>query len=659
MPFYWRRRRKPWFGRWRQRRYRKYKARGRFRRRRRPRPAPRRRRRRRRKYKVRRKRKTIPIRQWQPDSIVKCKIKGLGILCAGAEGNQFRCYTNQREDYTQPRAPGGGGFGVEQFSLSYLYSQWLAHRNIWTKSNEYRDLCRFSGAKFTFYRHTTTDFVISYDNQPPFTFNKFTYPQIHPQNLLLAKRHRVLLSTKNNPKGKNHLTLRIKPPKTMTTRWFFQEEFAPHTLLRIQAAAANFPYSLYGPNSQSPNLTLYCLNIRFYQKQDWGQNTTDPGYLPYTGYPTATGLTFHYRASGRDQQYKLIPTNYKMTVNYDTGFFSPKVLQSTKVTMGETPQEYHNKPITLCRYNPEEDTGVGNKVWLTSIITDGKWMPPSDNDLIMAEEPLYIAFFGFYDYIIKAKKTKEYMTTHMFVVKSKAIKLITPHEQDIFPFVDLSFIQGNMPYGEQLTLQQKNLWFPTAEKQLQTINGFVESGYYTPKYFNLPSSTWQLTYKYCFYFKWGGQQITDQIVQNPKDQGHYPMPNTVLQTVQISDPMHQAYKAMFRAWDYRRGILTKTALKRMYQNLPIDSIVQSDESETPKKKKKTTAELQIQPPETEEIQACLLSLCEENTCQNPEDLQQLIHHQQQQQEHLKLNIIKLLIDLKKQQRYLQMQTGFN
>ncbi len=147
MPFWWRRRRKPWFGKWRRRRYNYTTKRRKYRRKQYRRPAFRRRRRRRRRQKVRRKKQKIPIQQWQPDSITKCKIKGYGCLVAGAEGRQFYCYTNEIGQYIQPKAPGGGGFGAEMFSLEYLYKQWVARKNIWTHSNDYKDLVRYTGSK--------------------------------------------------------------------------------------------------------------------------------------------------------------------------------------------------------------------------------------------------------------------------------------------------------------------------------------------------------------------------------------------------------------------------------------------------------------------------------------------------------------------------------
>lgn len=652
MPFWWRRRRKPWYGRWRHTRRNTYKRRRWRTRRKRPRRFTRRRRRRRRRTKVRRKKPSIPIRQWQPDSITKCKIIGYGTLVAGAEGNQFRCYTHQKYEYTQPKAPGGGGFGVEQFSLQFLYNQWLARKNVWTKTNDYKELCRFTGVTFTFYRHKYIDFVLQYDRDPPFNLQKLTYTNAHPQNLLLNKRHRILLSESTNPKGKVKLKLKIKPPRKMTNKWFFQEDLAPFNLVKLTAAAVSFPYSLYGPNTQSPNITIMSLNINFYRNQNWQQDTGVSPYQPYAGYPTA-GIMYRYK----NKDYKMNPENYKASISMSGGFWDPGWLQGSDYKTSST-QTFLYKPITVARYNPEDDTGIGNRVWLTSVMVDQKWNPPTDNDLIMAEEPLYLAFWGFYDYIIKAKKTKEYMSTHMFVIKSKAIKLLTPNTtQDIFPFVDLSFIQGKMPFDEQLTLQESENWYPTVKKQIQTMNAIVECGPYVPKLFNIPSSTWQLTYKYQFYFKWGGSYISDQLVHNPQDQGKYPVPNLVIPPVQISDPLKQTYQTMLREWDYRRGFVTKTALKRMYENIQTDEYISTDESETTPKKKKVTSELQCHQEETEEMQTCLQELCKKSTFQDSQDLHQLIAQQQQQQEQLKHNLLKLLIEMKKKQRYYQMQTG--
>nr|UHM26868.1 MAG: ORF1 [Torque teno midi virus] len=658
MPFWWRRRRKPWFGKWRRRRYNYRTKRRKYRRKQYRRPAFRRRRRRRRRQKVRRKKQKIAIQQWQPDSITKCKIKGYGCLVAGAEGRQFYCYTNEIGQYIQPKAPGGGGFGAEMFSLEYLYKQWVARKNIWTHSNDYKDLVRYTGSKIKLFRHPTTDFIAAYNRQPPFLLEKDYYNDIHPANMLLRKHRKIIPSLKRKPLGKPYVTMKIKPPKQMITKWFFQREFAQHGLFTLEASACNLGWAYYGPNSQSRLLTFYALNDKFYQTTDWAKYSNVAWY-PYPHYPTTDPLEFTYPKLGTQPagKYKPQPTNYNESVNIDGGFFSWRVLTATSVNR-HSGQHYAYLPITTCRYNPENDTGQGNAVWLTSVISNNNWEKPHDPDLVIIGKPLWMAFYGFYNYLQKVKQDKGWVLSGMLVCQSPAIQLITPHIQTIFPIIDFDFIVGKLPYGETITPGKKNTWYPTVEHQLVTINNFVETGPFIPKYSYLKESTWELTYAYTCYFKWGGPHVYNEQVQNPQTQGKYDVPDTITKTLQIADPLKQSYETMLRAWDYRRGIITTTALKRMSKHLQTDESIQSDDSEPTKKKKKTTGEIPYYKEETQEIQSCLLSLCEEDTFQETEDIRQLIHQQQQQQLKLKQNLIKLMIDLKQQQRALQLQTGF-
>nr|UHK05215.1 MAG: ORF1 [Torque teno midi virus] len=653
MPFWWRRRKRPWYGNYRTR-YRRYKTKTRRRRyRRKPRYlAGRRRRRRRKKFKVRKKLKKITLKQWQPDSIKKCKIKGLTYLAAGSQGNQYRCYTNQKKEYTVPKAPGGGGFGVEVYSLEYLYNEWKAHRNIWTTSNDYTDLCRYTGCSFILYRHQFTDFVVSYDIQPPFDFTKDTYIDAHPQNQLLSKRHKVVFSRKSKPGGKPYVRLKIKPPKLMSTKWYFQEEFAEQHLLKIQAAAADFSYSLFGWNTQSTNVTIFALNESFYQLHNWAQHHGNVPYKPYTGYPT-DGLTFHLK-NGTTKT--ILLDTYQNSISRDKGIFQTAALQAINITHGT--QTTFERTIGIGRYNPELDTGEGNKVWLTSIVSDQGWSPPQDQKLIIYGKPLWMAFFGLWDWINVAKPKSQYLSTSMFVVESKFIYRLTNTTQKVWPIVDYSFIQGNLPYGEDITKQDIAQWYPTCYTQRETIAALVQSGPYIPKYANIPQSTWQLQAKYTFYFKWGGPQVSEKNVQDPKDQSTYPIPNTLWQTIQVSDPLKQNYQSLLRSWDFRRGIATTTALKRMSENIQSDTSLSSDESETPQKKRKITSEMPYKDKETEETQKCLLSLFEEDSSpEQTQDIQQLIQQQHKQQQKLKRNLILLLMNLKKKQRQLLLQTG--
>ncbi len=640
----------PWYGRrrwYRPRRRRRFRFRSRFRKTFRNRRYQRRRRVRKKHYR-KRKLKKIIVREFQPQTTKKCKIKGLecAFLC-----NFQKIYFNYQlyEASIVPKhLPGGGGWSVKAFSLNYLYDAHQHCKNIWTKGNYNLPLVKYLGCRIRCYQSSTQDWVFRYQNFYPMVATVDSYCSAQPGLMLMNHHTKKIPSKITYKKKKPYITFRIKPPSLMQNKWYFQETFAPAQLLSISATAANLGYSLYAQNTQSPCITLYCLNTGFYQLHDWSNNKSR--YLPYSTYPG-------YNFKGPKGTVKVEKSgDYPSSVALETGFFQPKVLQATEVTT-DSGQKIHNNPVTISRYNPSADTGEGNAIWLVDTFATTGWTQPSPSNFQIVGVPLYIAFLGVRDYILRTTQDKGIFTHTMFVCKSKAIKLLTPHEQTVFPFLDYSFIDGKLPYNEQLTLQAKANWYPTADKQLETLNNFVTCGNYVPKYNNLPSSTWQLNYKYIFYFKWGGPKITDYTVQNPKDQGTYVIPDKLFKTIQVANPLKQAYKAMFREWDIRRGCLTKTAIKRMSENLRSDSSVQSDDSEPETKKKKVTAQVPAYNQEEEDIKSCFQSLFQEEAEPQTEDMHQLIQFHQQQQLKLKHNIIQLLTDLKQKQRHLQMQTG--
>nr|UHK03704.1 MAG: ORF1 [Torque teno midi virus] len=665
MPFFWPRRRRYWWGR----NYRtKYKRRTRKRKRwprRRRRRFPRRtkRFRRRRRHKVRRKKKTLLVRQWQPDRIVKCKIKGMGTLVLGAEGRQMICYTNAKYILTPSKTPCGGGFGTEKFTLQYLYEQWAARLNIWTKTNQYTDLCRYLGCKFIFYRHNFIDFIINYERQPPFNIDKTTYMSTHPTQMLLGRHKKILLSKHRSPNGKQKLVMRIRPPKQMINKWFFTQQFATYDLCKITATACNFSNPNLASYTENQILNISALNTNFYQSPNWAAAHADP-YMPF---PTiAHNLVFWYKKSNTPSYVKINPTTYWQSINYSQGWFDPRVLASYKITAdkGGTPSESDpvaqaELPITPIRYNPPKDDGEGNSVWAVSILSNS-WAPPSkDSDLIVNGLPLWLSLWGLASYIRKKKGDYNVLNSYMFVVKSPAItKGPTVSTQVYYPLISDTMYRGEAPYSGILTDSWKKFWFPNFLQQEQVLNDICKCGPYVPKLERYRDSTWELPFTYVFYFKWGGPETTDQQVENPKDQQTYPVPDNTTNRVQISNPLKQDTETLLHPWDYRRGFVTNSALKRVCDNLETDTDFQPD-GETPKKKKKIGCELRIPEEENQEIKKCLLSLCEESSCQESEaqSLQQLINHQRKQQHKLKHHILTILADMKKRQQQLQLHTG--
>lgn len=674
MPFWWRRR-KRWFKPRRNYRWRRFRTRRkRPHRRRRPR-RPYRRRRKRRHYKVKRKKKTITIKQWQPDSIVKCKIKGIEVLVLGSEGKQFVCYTNVIKSTPPPKAPTGGGFACMQFSLGYLYEQYNFRRNIWTKSNIAKDLVRYIRAKLTFYRHPETDFIVRYDRQPPFPLEPLTYASCHPQNLLLGKHKIIILSKSSKPNGKLKKTKIIKPPKQMLTKWFFQHDFSTAPLFQLTASAANFQYSHIGCCNKNTIVTFKSLNPTWFQNGGWAQASpqTKP-YLPYSGtfkhlyfwdtwdWPNDDLQGDTYRDFVAKHSFQVDTSSYSSSISYNKGFFSPKAINAVLITT-DLKKGSHIAviPLVTCRYNPAKDNGKGNTVWLHSNIRNSYDKPSTDKTLIIQNLPLWMLLFGWLSYVQYIKKATDFFISYTMCIECPAIDISsTVGATNLIIPIDETFLNGKPPYGQDLTASDLAHWHPDIYNQVEVINSIVSVGPYMPKYNLNRNSTWELQMFYEFLFKWGGPEQTEPPVTDPAQQPTYDALDKQYAAVQVRDPRKQIYESIIHPWDYRRGILKSSALKRIQDNMSIESSFQ--EAFPPYKKARITGPYLTAPEEeNQEIKMCLQELFEENTSKEAKeetDLLKLIQQQREQQQHIKYNLLKLISELKQQQAKLKLQTGF-
>nr|UHM26032.1 MAG: ORF1 [Torque teno midi virus] len=660
MPFWWRRRQKYWYGtrRWNTRRRKAYRRKRRPNRRRYRRTNRRYRRSRRRRAKVRRKQKKLHIVQWQPNTIRKCKIKGTIVHTAGSHGRQYRCFTDNKFRWTHPRAPGGGGFGSEKYTLQFLYNEHKMGNNYWTQSNKYLDLVRYTGCKFKIFRHMHIDFLFQYSLMYPMLLNKYSYSYIQPYKVLRSKHKRLILSMKSNPHGKRWKIIKIKPPKQITNKWFFQESFANQGLVEINTVALDINYSYFGCCNANNLITFKFLNLDMYKTPGWGNQTTaTQGYKPFQGIDKPTFVTI----GGKKIPITVKDDNWKDSVSILTGWFQPKLLQAEKLWKGTGEQELQqNLPINSARYNPTVDTGQGNKVYFLSILNSKYDPPKTDLDLILEEIPLWQALHGFSDWVRKAKKDKTYLATYYLVIVSQFIEPAhTLNKRYIV--IDEDAIKGNSAFGEPPTTYQNDHWYPNYILQQQTINNFVVCGPYVPKLDNQKMSTWELKSNYSFYFKWGGADLPEAEITSPQDQATYDVPNNLSEAIQIADPSAQKITKNLHSWDFRRGFLTSSALKRISEDTESDESLSTD-SEQPYKKKKKGAISNTVPctnPQEEEVHQSLLQLYKESTSQEAQetDIKQLIHNQQQQQRQLKHNMLRLINQLQQKQLMLQLQTG--
>nr|UPW35070.1 ORF1 [Torque teno virus 12] len=263
---WWRRRRRRWFrSLWRRKRRTRRRPRWTYRRPRRRRVRrrrlwrrgrPRRRRFKKRRFRRRRKKPKIIIKQWQPGTVRKCLIIGYMAALISGRGSFSRNYSSHLEDRIL-KGPFGGGHSTMRFSLTVLYNDFLRHMNFWTKSNQDLELARYFGVTFTFYRHPTEDFIITYNRKTPLGGNILTAPSLHPGNCMLSKKKILLPSLETRPKGKKTKKLRIGPPTLFTDKWYFQKDICDLTLLNLNVVQADLRFPFCSP--QTDNI---CVNFQ-------------------------------------------------------------------------------------------------------------------------------------------------------------------------------------------------------------------------------------------------------------------------------------------------------------------------------------------------------------------------------------------------------------
>lgn len=568
---------------------------------------------------------------------------------------QHRNYTTTQNDWVLPKTPGGGGFSTTVFSLQYLFEQHTLHKNIWTTDNTNFDLCRYTGCKFIFYRHQWADFIVTYTLMYPMTLSFPDYMQCQPLQMLLQKRKIIIRSLQHKPTGKAYVKKRFRPPKQMTNKWFFQNQFALKPLILIKATVADLTQPFLGPGGGNELVSLQCLNIHNgYITPNWGTTQTQ-GYAPYS---TAHLNQVKWEKGTKSGTATIDTTHYNAT-SLNQGWFQKTLLQADKIQFTNTASDL-KPPTYWARYNPKEDTGVNNSVYLVSINSTEYRKPETDRILIANNKPLWMLLYGFIDYIKHIKKT-EVTSIYFLLIQSDHIH---PFADTALPkthlILDSTFINGQGPFNTPVPPRMQGNWYPTLEHQQDSICNIIKAGPFTYK----PDPTqgnWELHYTSTFFFKWGGALEPNNQVTDPTLVPDYPSPNTVQPTIQISDPSKQIPESILHSWDFRRGYITRKALKRMQEHLETATFISTDaDHQSPRKKPRLQSQMPLLQEEETEDQKCLLSLFEEPTWQEAQEetsVKQLIQQQQQQQQKLKLQLLSLITSIKQKQMQLQLHSG--
>ena len=195
----------------------------------------------------------------------RCLIKGIVplVICGHTKWNYN--YALHSEDYTEEgRYSHGGSLSTTTWSLKVLYDEFLKHHNFWGYPNNQLDLARYKGAKFTFYRHKKTDFIVYFNRKPPFKLNKYSCASYHP-GMLMQQKHKILIpSYDTKPKGRPKITVRIKPPTLLEDKWYTQQDLCNVNLLQLVVTAADFQHPFCSPQTNTPTTTFQVLKDIYY-----------------------------------------------------------------------------------------------------------------------------------------------------------------------------------------------------------------------------------------------------------------------------------------------------------------------------------------------------------------------------------------------------------
>nr|UPW35035.1 ORF1 [Torque teno midi virus] len=661
MPYFFRSR---WRRHWR-RPYRR-RARRRYRTRRTRRTLRRNRRRRRNYYRVRRKKKyrkklkKITIKQWQPQNVVKCKIKGHTTLLCCSSGREQYNFISHIYEYVPKDHNFGGGFCVMRFTLSVLYEQFLYWQNFWTKSNKNYDLCRYTGCKFKLWRDPIFDYIVAYDINPPLTVGPLVYQSCQPERMLLRKHKVIVRSQLHAPRAKPYKLIKIKPPRMLCTKWFFQKDFSEQPLLLLYITTADLSRQWMAHTEINPQVGITTINTTMFPEPKFGfAGQSYPLFKGYkgNGFPIGGNST------------QSVPTSQNLWTSTE-GLFAKKYLQGgtsgyipvkpeawksdtgQKIVDQITDEKYKYTTWPI-RYNPFFDKGEGNII--TSVVLGASSWEPSCEKCTVRNLPLWLGFFGYIDWMIKAVVKTGYLVTYTIAFKSPYTQ---PPNVWIVP-IDYTFYSGTQPFNIQITDYDKAHWFPVVKFQQQTINGIVTSGPFMPR-IDSQKVGWDFHANYEFFFKWGGALLPGQDIENPDSKENYPIPCNQLSRVQIEDPRTQGETKLFHPWDLRRGLFSARAIKRICEDTELgENLLTGEIHLRSPKRPRTQADPEYLDPD-DFNSAQVLQQQEESSSEEEEEektLQQQLREQRKQQKLLRQHLLTLILETKHKQRCIAMQMG--
>nr|UGV34908.1 MAG: ORF1 [TTV-like mini virus] len=608
MPYYYRRRR--YQPRWR-RRFWTWRSRKNFRRRRRWRKHRR----------VRKKLSKITVKEYQPETIRKCCIKGIQQLIIANKKRLTNNYRDYENSYIYENQPVGGGYSITKYNLDALYEQHQKVRNWWTNTNNNLPLVRYTGCKLKLYRSEEVDYVLSYYTCYPMIDTLHLNNSMQPSIQLMNPDSIIVPSKKTQPKGKPYKTVKIRPPAQMQSKWYFTQDIAKTGLLLVGASLCSLDHYYISPFAESNNTSFKTLNTKYFNKHNFA-STTQYGYIPWQKGTEQKTIWVHKTANnnqtnldnlkfadliylGNCSTYQPGNTIGEIISNSGTvnNYFSNyknwgnlfwhsylhgealfvictaswhEILTYTKETKLTSDKKFTplTEPIYItCRYTPEIDTGHENQCYILPITRDDtEWNPPNNENLKHAGFPLWILFFGWLDWLRKAKVVVHIDEFYTVVFQSK---FITP-KLDFYCPIDEDMFNNRSPYQPQdnmIVPSDTSNWNPHVRFQQQTLENICKCGPGIAKFPDYIKSV-EAKLKYQFYFKFGGCPPKMDTITDPTKQIKFPIPGNEQQIYSLQNPSAPPETFLYN-FDVRQDLLTKAATKRIKRDWETETTLLS------------------------------------------------------------------------------------
>nr|UGV37895.1 MAG: ORF1 [TTV-like mini virus] len=605
MPWFRRYRRRPWRRRFRfRRRFRKtFRTQTRRRRTRRVRKS---------KYRKRKLKKLI-LKQYQPQTIKKCKVKGIECLFLCNIQKIYFNYQMYEPSIVPEHLPGGGGWSAKVYSLSSLYDSFQLCRNVWTTGNHNLPLVRYLGCKFKLYQSWSQDYIFQYQNQYPMVSTIDTYCASQPSMLAMNNRSIKVPSKITQKRKKPYKIIRIRPPAEMQNKWYFQKEIAHIPLLLTYTSATSFDNYFASTTETSTNTNIYTLKTSLFSNTNFNYTGTSPysctktpNNEPVYLYATAAHWDKGIKAGdliclGNTKQNKPgysfnDPLNTDKTwqnwkqktqswgnpfwVDYLKGDDTHTIYQSTKTWATITNEPNENNKITdltpvdtlyeKLRYTPNRDNGHDNMVYFKPTTkNENGWAPDTNPDITNQGYPLWLLLWGYTDFVKRTQKLQRIETNYCLAIRTSTT---APTRETIVP-INLSFIHGNSPFENKPNPIDYDNWYPSLQMQYEALNYICLTGPGTPKLGD--RQTTEAKCEYIFYFKFGGSPPKMSEINDPGEQPTYTIPRNIRGATTIENPTNPIQSYIYR-FDTKHDILTKKAAERIKKDWETDSTIFTD-----------------------------------------------------------------------------------